>query len=133
MAFLKFEDLRVFKSAEAFADEVWDIVGDWEMFAKLTVGKQLVRSADSIGANIAEGTGRGASKDNQRFVRMARGSFNEAKYWVRRASRRNLIKPEEADKLNRMIEDIGPSLNAYLKSLDRSNRSLKTPTLNSKH
>ena len=133
MAFLKFEDLRVFKSAEAFADEVWDIVGDWEMFAKLTVGKQLVRSADSIGANIAEGTGRGASKDNPRFVRMARGSFNEAKYWVRRASRRNLIKPEEADKLNRMIEDIGPSLNAYLKSLDRSNRSLKTPTLNSKH
>ena len=130
---MKFEDLRVFKSAEAFADEVWDIVGDWEMFAKLTVGKQLVRSADSIGANIAEGTGRGASKDNQRFVRMARGSFNEAKYWVRRASRRNLIKPEEADKLNRMIEDIGPSLNAYLKSLDRSNRSLKTPTLNSKH
>jgi four helix bundle protein len=58
MAFLKFEDLRVFNAAETLADEVWDIVIAWETFAKLTVGKQLVRAADSIGANIAEGTGR---------------------------------------------------------------------------
>jgi len=119
MAFLKFEDLRVFKAAEAFADEIWDVVNEWETFAKLTVGKQLARSADSIGANIAEGTGRGTAKDNQRFVRMARGSLNEAKYWLRRASHRNLIKPDEADKLKQMIEAIGPSLNAYLKSLGR--------------
>ena len=77
MAFLKFEDLRVFKAAEAFADEIWDVVNEWETFAKLTVGKQLVRSADSIGANIAEGTGRGTAKDNQRFVRMARGSLHQ--------------------------------------------------------
>jgi four helix bundle protein len=122
MVFLKFEDLRVFKAAETLSDKLWDIVIDWETFAKLTVGKQLVRSADSIGANIAEGTGRGTAKDNQRFVRMARGSLNEAKYWLRRASNRNLNEPEEADKLNRMMEEIGPSLNAYLKSLDRSNR-----------
>lgn len=106
MAFLKFEDLRVFKAAEAFADEIWDVVNEWETFAKLTVGKQLVRSADSIGANIAEGTGRGTAKDNQRFVRMARGSLNEAKYWLLRASHRNLIKPDEADKLKQMIEAI---------------------------
>ena len=119
MAFLRFEDLRVFKAGEAFADEIWDIVNAWETFAKLTVGKQLVRAADSIGANIAEGAGRGSSKDNQRFVRMARGSLNEAKYWLRRASYRNLIEPEQAEKLTKIIEEIGPSLNAYLKSLDR--------------
>ena len=131
MAFLKFEDLRVFKAAEAFADEIWDLVNEWETFVKLTVGKQLARSADSIGANIAEGTGRGTAKDNQRFVRMARGSLNEAKYWLRRASHRNLIKPDEADRLKQMIEAIGPSLNAYLKSLDRPGSSPEkiTPTI----
>jgi four helix bundle protein len=135
MAFLKFEDLRVFKAAEALADEIWDLANDWGTFAKLTVGKQLVRSADSIGANIAEGSGRGTAKDNQRFVRIARGSLNEAKYWLRRASHRNLIKPEEVLKLTRVIEEIGPSLNAYLKSLDQSNRSIpnRTKTLNTKH
>jgi four helix bundle protein len=69
---------------------------------------------------------------------MARGSLNEAKYWLRRASRRNLTEPEEMEKLNRMMEDIGPSLNAYLKSLDRSNRQQlplnpKHKTLNTKN
>jgi four helix bundle protein len=119
LSFLRFEDLRVFKAAEDFADAVWDIVSRWETFAKLTVGKQLARSADSVAANIAEGSGRGASKDNQ-FVRIARGSLNESKYWLRRASARKLIAPEDQDRLNLMAEAIGPSLNAYLKSLDRS-------------
>jgi four helix bundle protein len=124
MAFMRFEELRVFKAAEVFADEIWAIVNEWETFAKLTVGKQLVRSADSIGANIAEGTGRGTAKDNQRFVRMARGSLNESKYWLRRAFRRNLIEAESMEKFNKMVEEIGPSLNAYLKSLDRHSPSL---------
>ena len=133
MAFLKFEDLRVFKAAEALADEIWEIVSDWDTFAKLTVGKQLVRSADSIGANIAEGSGRGTAKDNQRFVRIARGSLNEAKYWLRRASNRNLIDSEKIDKLNQMIDNIGPTLNAYLKSLDQQSRSFKISTPNTKN
>jgi four helix bundle protein len=120
LSFLRFEDLRVFKAAEEFAHAVWDIVSRWETFAKLTVGKQLARSADSVAANIAEGSGRGASKDNQRFVRIARGSLNESMYWLRRASARKLIAPEDQSRLNRMAEAIGPSLNAYLKSLDRS-------------
>jgi len=41
------------------ADEVWAAVSSWDRFAKDTAGKQIVRAADSIGANIAEGTGRG--------------------------------------------------------------------------
>lgn len=68
MAFRSFEDHRVFQMAEKLADEIWDIVSGWEYFAKDPVGKQLVKSADSIGANIAEGSGRGTAKDNRRFL-----------------------------------------------------------------
>jgi four helix bundle protein len=49
------------------------IVVKWSVFARDTVGKQLVKAADSVGANIAEGTGRGTFVDNRRFVRIARG------------------------------------------------------------
>jgi hypothetical protein len=70
-----FENLQVYQLAETLADEIWEIVVKWNGFAKNTVGKQLVRSVDSIGANIAEGTGRGSYKDNQRFVKIARGSL----------------------------------------------------------
>ncbi len=117
MVFRRFEDLRVFQLAEKLADEIWDIVSDWEYFAKDTVGKQLVKSADSIGANIAEGSGRGTPKDNKRFIRISRGSYNETKYWLRRAQRRNLIDGVQSINLGKMIDQLGPSLNAYLNSI----------------
>ena len=47
MAFLKFEDLRVFK-AQRRSQISMGRCHRWETFAKLTVGKQLVRSADSL-------------------------------------------------------------------------------------
>jgi four helix bundle protein len=79
-----FEKLQVYQLAERSADRVWAIVLGWDYLAKNTVGKQMVRSTDSIGANLAEGTGRGTPQDNRRFVRMARGSLYESKHWLRR-------------------------------------------------
>jgi four helix bundle protein len=79
-----FEKLHVYKLAENLADGIWDIVCNWDYLAKDTVGKQMIRAADSIGANIAEGTGRGTPQDNRRFIRMARGSLYETQHWLRR-------------------------------------------------
>ena len=53
-----FEDLQVLKSAEVIADSIWKKVVEWDEFAKDVLGKQITRSADSIGANIAESVGR---------------------------------------------------------------------------
>ena len=120
MAFLSFEDLRVFKLAENLADEVWDIVGTWRYFEKDTVGKQMVRAADSIGANIAEGSGRGLPNDNKRFVRIARGSLNETKYWLRRSIKRGLIEETQMESISIILNELAPSLNAYLTSIGRN-------------
>jgi four helix bundle protein len=84
--------------SEELADDIWEIVLKWPMFAKNTVGENSVRAADSIGANIAEGTGRGSFQDNRRFVRIARGSLNETKHWLRRAFRRKLLTLEQNSK-----------------------------------
>ena len=74
-------------------------------------------SADSIGANIAEGYGRGTGADNRRFVRTARGSLNETQHWLRRAYRRDLMSKAEVSLLKPLVEELGPRLNAYLKSI----------------
>lgn len=114
---LEFENLDIYKLAEKLADQVWNLVASWDGFAKDTVGKQLVRSTDSIGANIAEGSGRGSYQDNRCFVRIARGSLNETRHWLRRAFRRNLLKDEQVNLLKSLLDELAPRLNAYLRSI----------------
>jgi transglutaminase/protease-like cytokinesis protein 3 len=55
---IKLDDFDIYKIAMEIGEDVWNIVKDWESFAKNTIGNQIVRSADSIAANIAEGYGR---------------------------------------------------------------------------
>ena len=117
MARTNFENLRVYQLSEKLSDQVWDVVLGWNNFARDTIGKQLVRAADSVGANISEGTGRGRFLDNRRFVRMARGSLNETQHWLRRAYKRALLTKKPTDHLKPIIDELGPTLNAYLKSI----------------
>ncbi len=122
MARTSFENLRVYKLSEELSDLIWIVVLAWSLFARDTVGKQLVRCVDSIGANIAEGTGRGTFADNKRFVRIARGSLNEAKHWLRRAFKRDLLTARQVKDLKPLIDELGPKLNAYLNSIGRYSR-----------
>lgn len=124
MAKSEFETLQVYQLAEELSDRIWDIVAAWDHFAKNTIGQQLVRAADSIGANIAEGNGRRDTKDNRRFVRIAWGSLNETQHFIRRAYKRKLIKKEEADLLIPIMDALGPKLNAYHRSLTPQDEKL---------
>jgi four helix bundle protein len=117
MATLQFDELEVYRAAERLADEVWVIVRKWEPFARNTVGAQLVRAADSIGANIAEGCGRQSFRDNQRFVKIARGSLNETRHWLRRAYRRKLLTADQVNALKPVLEALPKRLNAYRRSI----------------
>jgi len=117
MASLSFENLRVYQLSEQLADEIWRIVRTWDALSRDTVGKQIVRAVDSIGANIAEGSGRGSFPDNRRFVRIARGSLYETRHWLRRAFLRNLLTEAQTEALKRHVTSLGPQLNAYLKSI----------------
>jgi len=113
----QFEELEVYLLSERLADSVWSIVQQWEPFAKTTVGRQIVRSADSVGANIAEGTGRGTYQDNRRFARIARSSLNETQHWLRRAYNRRLLSQEQIDALKPLVDELAPRLNAYIRSI----------------
>ena len=117
MASKGFEDLRVYRLSEDLADAVWDMVVGWDQFAQMTVGGQLVRAADSIGANIAEGSGRGTYKDNRRYARIGRGSLNETRHFLRRAYRRKLLNESQVNALQPVIAELGPRLNAYIRSI----------------
>ncbi len=121
-----FENLKVYQLSEDLADLIWEIAVNWEDFSKATVGKQIVRSADSIGANIAEGAGRGSFQDNRRFIKMGRGSLDDTKHWLPRAYKRKLLSEDQIKKLKPLISELSPKLNAYLNSIGASEKDKTT-------
>lgn len=112
-----FENLQVYRLSEELADQVWKVVVRWQNIARDTLGKQLVRAADSVGANIAEGSGRGTDAELRRFLRISRGSLYETKHWLRCAYRRKLLTEKQVDELLPILEELVLKLNAYLRSI----------------
>jgi four helix bundle protein len=110
--FKKLEELEVYQLAERLGDAIWDSVIRWDYFAKDTVGKQLVRAADSIAANLSEGYGRYSYRENIQFCYYARGSLEETRNWIRRAIVRKLSKNDEIENGHSQIDTLGRKLNA---------------------
>jgi len=86
-----FRDLLAYQHAVALADDLRAAVATWSSLDQWTLGVQLMRAADWIGANIAEAFGRRSPADQGRFLLIARGSANETQHWVERAHARGLI------------------------------------------
>ncbi len=116
------EDLRVLRAAEETADAIWKRVVQWDDFAKDVVGKQMARSADSIGANIAESFGRFNYGEKIQFLYYARGSVFETKYWLNRAGSRALMSASETQEYANRLTDIARQINTFASSL-KSQRS----------
>jgi four helix bundle protein len=91
--------LVAYRRACEVADEVHSFVARWSSFDRWTVGQQLVRALDSVGANIAEASGRWHPPDRRRLLLIARGSLYETEHWVLRAQARGLPLPETNDRL----------------------------------
>ena len=122
-----FENLQIYKLSENLSDHLWKIVVRWDILARDTVGKQLVRAGDSIGANIAEGSGRGTDPEIRRFLRIARGSLYETQHWLRRAYRRKLLTDKQVNDLLPLVKELTPKLNAYLRSIGSLAKGRRTP------
>ncbi|WP_227625145.1 four helix bundle protein [Fimbriimonas ginsengisoli] len=95
--------MEVFKIFEGVSDWCWEAVSKWPRFAQDTLGRHLVTSADSVNANLVEGDGRYSDPDATKFFVIARGSAREARLWIRRAVKRNLVRGDEGE---RQIEAI---------------------------
>ena len=115
------EELKVYQSAMEVGDEYWMIVSRLNHFERNTIGKQLVRAADSIAANISEGFGRFHFKENRYFNFVARGSLFETKTWLDKAVKRNLITIEKFSKLKIEMNELGKLLNGYIKKIGKEN------------
>ena len=109
------EELEVFQRFVEIADWAWSTVSRWPPIAVDTVGKQLIRASDRVGATLVEGDGRYSDAEAAHFFVIARGSARETRYWISRAIKRNLVAAEEGDGRIAALADATQMLNALIR------------------
>jgi four helix bundle protein len=110
---IPFQRLAAYERSVALADELHAAVSSWTRLDQWTVGVQLLRSVDSIGANIAESAGRERKLDRRRFLVIARGSLYETVHWIARAEARGLLTGRSDE-----LDEIGRSLSGLIRRLN---------------
>jgi four helix bundle protein len=111
------DDLEVYNIPIRMSNIAWEIYRDLLQEHKFTLGSQLLRACDSIGANLAEGYGRYHFKDSLKFYYYYRGSLFELKYWILLIDRRHLANQEKRRELTLLIENEQLKLNAFINSM----------------
>ena len=107
-------ELDVYKLSEKLSDMIWYDFDKCNKKIQNTIGYQIIRSSDSISANIAEGYGRYTPADRRKFYIYSRGSFEETKSWLRKLIRREILNKSDGSKYKIVIDKLGPKLNAFI-------------------
>jgi len=81
---------------------------------------QMKRAAVSIPSNIAEGQGRGTTKDFLRFLYIAKGSKGEMETLLSICVRLNFLTQSQIAPAQNLLTEIGKMLNSLIYRLDSS-------------
>jgi four helix bundle protein len=84
------------------------------------VSNQILRSASSIAANIAEGHGRYAPGAYRNHLSIARGSTEETISWIDLMARRGMIVPEQEASALRKCAELMKMLTAKMVQLSKA-------------
>jgi len=111
----KLSDISAYTIAFDLGNYVWRLVVQWDYLSKDTVGKQFIRSTDSVSANIAEGFGRWSKKDRIKFYRYSFGSLYESLDWNQKALIRNLLTSDQHAHIQNELRKLPRELNVLIK------------------
>lgn len=112
-----FEDLIAWQRAHELVMLVFDLTEKFPRREMFGITSQVRRSAASVAANIAEGFGRGTTREFLQFLRIARGSVEETRYFMILSRDRGYITKEQYLSVARFCDSAGQLLNALARSL----------------
>jgi four helix bundle protein len=112
-----FKDLRVWVKAHDLTLAVYQNTRAFPKEEMYGLTSQLRRAAASVGANIAEGSGRRSDAEMRRFVQIARGSANEVEYHLLLAKDLGFLTAEAHQDLRAKVLEIQRMLAALVQSL----------------
>ena len=117
----RFEKLEIWQMAIEQSDEVYRTTRSFPREEQFGLTSQVRRSAVSIAANIAEGSGRSSDGDFRRFLEIATGSLMETVSHLAVARRQNLLPTGDHLSLYNRCESLGKMLSNFKKRLQKNN------------
>lgn len=112
-------DLEVWQVGIELVDAVYGVSTEWPKHEMYGLTSQARRAAVSVPANIAEGNGKGTTKDYLRYLDNAYGSLMELDTHVHIARRRDYLSEPDETRVTTLITRIAKMLNALSRSLKR--------------
>jgi len=110
-----YQDLKVWQHGIGIAVDCYRVTSTFPKEELYGLVSQIRRASSSVPANIAEGHGRGSTKEYAQFLRTARGSLYELETHLILSRRIGFISDESIQPLFSKIDELGRMLNALHK------------------
>ncbi len=113
-----FKDLIVWQKGIELVSDIYALTKSFPKEELYGLTSQIKRAATSIPTNIAEGWGRGTTKNYIQFLEIARGSLYELNALIIISYNLKFIIQENCGLIETKITEIGRMLNALITKLD---------------
>ena len=113
----RFEDVVAWKAARKLVGLVYDAAEGRNLSRDLELKRQMISSAVSAMANIAEGFDSGSDREFARFLRISQRSASELQSHLYVASDRRYVEPEAFQHLYSTANDVKKLVGGFIKHL----------------
>jgi four helix bundle protein len=117
-----FKDLIVWQKGIDLVNEIYKTTRPFPKEEMYCLTSQIRRAAISVPANIAEGWGRGTTKNYIQFLEISRGSLFELNTLIIIAYNQEYISKKSCDEIENKLNEIGRMRNALITKLDSKNK-----------
>jgi len=118
--FKSFEDINAWQKARVLSDLVYQEVSKPVFDNDRKLRSQMLGSSGSVMDNIAEGQGRGGSKEFKQFLWIAKGSSAELRSQLYRSLDRKFINKIKFDELFNKADEIEKMIKGLINHIEKS-------------
>ena len=112
-SFKSFEELAIWQIAREINREIYNIIDSTKLKTDFILKDQMSRASSSIMNNIAEGFGRGGTKEFIQFLSISRGSVNELIAQVFQCVDSSYIENEKGEIIQKKLYSLNKHFRIY--------------------
>jgi len=114
-----YRKIKAWQLADDLTVAVYQVTKDFPREELYSLTSQLRRASYSVPANIVEGASRNSKKDYLHFLYIARGSLNEARYFIHLATRLEYLGQDVSAGLEARAAEVSRTLAGLIRAVEK--------------